>query len=101
LTYVKQHRKELAEIELLDAHQLHDYLPFLFAQDLSHSLKTNNEKLVVFLDTYEYLVNELSGLGEPLLNDAWIRSENGLQQEFYASAAASTATAASATAAPP
>lgn len=80
LTYVKQHRKELAEIELLDAHQLHDYLPFLFAQDLSHSLKTNNEKLVVFLDTYEYLVNELSGLGEPLLNDAWIRSENGLIQ---------------------
>lgn len=29
----------------------------------------------MFFDTYEVLVNELSGIGEPLKNDEWIRDE--------------------------
>ncbi len=80
LTQLKNHKKELLEIEYMDAENLYKHLPYLFSQDLSNNLEKVTMPLVVFLDTYESLVNELHSMGEPLLNDTWIRSETGIIQ---------------------
>lgn len=79
-TYLRNSRSELENLEDMEADELKDYLPLLFAQDLSHNLENATEPLVIFLDTYERLVNELSSVGMPLENDLWIRGEDGIIQ---------------------
>ena len=73
-----KHKRELIEIELKDPTALYAYLPSLFAQDLAENLEHNRQPLVIFLDTYEKLVNEMLPVGEPLNNDEWIRGDRGL-----------------------
>ena len=70
---LNKHKRELIEIELKGAAELYAYLPSLFAQDLAENLEHNRQPLVIFLDTYEKLVNEMLSVGEPLDNDRWIR----------------------------
>lgn len=77
---IQEHDNELKGIENKTPAQLYEYLPFLFAQDLAANLKNSFEPLVVFLDTYERLVNEMSSVGEPLNNDLWLRGIDGLVQ---------------------
>lgn len=82
-TYIKTHSRELAQIDNLDASALYKHLPALFAADLTLNLENKNtEPFVFFLDTYEALVNEISQNGDPLLNDRWLRDENGLIQNI-------------------
>ena len=81
-TYLNNHRRELSEIEYKDAAELYQYLPYLFSQDMENNLKHTNKPLVVLLDTYERLVNEMSSVGEPLNNDLWLRGEEGLIQNI-------------------
>lgn len=75
-THLKNHSQELKQIELMETEDLYNYLPRLFAEDMASNVEILEEPFVVFLDTYECLVNELSQMGEPLKNDEWIR--NGL-----------------------
>ena len=77
-TYLKNHPHELNRIEVLDQDELIEYLPELFAQDLAHNVENGEEPLVILLDTYERLVNELSPVGESLLFDRWLWGENGI-----------------------
>ena len=70
---LNKHKRELIEIELKGPAELYAYLPSLFAQDLAENLEHNRQPLVIFLDTYEKLVNEMLSVGEPLDNDRWIR----------------------------
>lgn len=79
-TYLANHRRDLIQIETKEADELHHYLPYLFAQDLGNNLEDAKEPLVLFLDTYERVVNEMSAVGEPLNNDLWLRGEEGLIQ---------------------
>lgn len=81
-SYLKQHSRELAQIEYLEAEELYQQLPVLFAEDMSRNLENEYAPFVFFLDTYERLVNELSQVGEPLKNDYWIREELGLVQNI-------------------
>lgn len=81
-THLKQHSRELAQIEYMEAEELYHYLPYLFAEDMTNNLQKENVPFVFFLDTYEREVNELSPVGEPLKNDEWIRGENGLVQNI-------------------
>lgn len=81
-THLKQHSRTLAQIEYMEADELYNHLPYLFAEDMTNNLQSANEPLVIFLDTYERIVNELSSLGEPLKCDEWIRGENGLIQNI-------------------
>ena len=78
--YLQEHRKELRQIEYMEAEELYDYLPSLFAEDLTHALEKHTVPLVILLDTYERLVNEMSSTGEPLRKDLWLRGEDGLVQ---------------------
>ncbi len=70
---LNKHKRELIEIELKCPAELYAYLPSLFAQDLAENLEHNRQPLVIFLDTYEKLVNEMLSVGESLNNDRWIR----------------------------
>ena len=78
--YLQEHRKELRQIEYMEPEELYDYLPTLFAEDLTHAMEKHDAPLVILLDTYERLVNEMSSTGEPLSKDVWLRGEDGLAQ---------------------
>jgi len=80
INHLKNNKRELVQIEAKSTEELRVYLPFLFAKDLAHNLEKISEPMVIFIDTYEQLVNELCQIGEPLQNDLWIRDENGLIQ---------------------
>ena len=81
-TYLLNHRKELVSIESKEATELYDYLPYLFAQDMTNNLEEAKKPMVLFLDTYERVVNEMASVGEPLNNDLWVRGEDGLVQNI-------------------
>ena len=80
--YLQEHRKELRQIEYMEAEELYAYLPILFAEDMTHALEKESAPLVILLDTYERLVNEMSAAGEPLSRDLWLRGEDGLVQNI-------------------
>lgn len=73
-TYIKNHPQELTRIENMDAEDLYQYLPCLFSQDMRNNIKKLDAPLVIFLDTYERLVNEIDATGDPLQNDLWLRN---------------------------
>ena len=51
--------------------------PLYFAADLRNNLKKEKHPFVIFLDTYEKLVNEFAGVGDPLQNDLLLRGLRG------------------------
>ncbi len=73
-----KHSRELHDIEQMDAADLYNYLPYLFACDVESNLEKKSEPLVIFLDTYEMLVNEFSAKGDTLDRDLWLRGDYGL-----------------------
>ena len=81
-TVISNHSREISDIDNKTPEELYEYLPYLFAQDMANMLEENTEPMVVFLDTYEMLVNEMSSVGEPLNNDLWLRGEYGLIQNI-------------------
>jgi len=81
-THLKKHNKELTRMEYMEPEELYAHLPMLFALDMQHNLEKSTKPVVIFLDTYEKLVNEMSQVGIPLKNDEWIRGENGIVQNI-------------------
>ncbi len=79
-TLLRKHERSIIEIENMRPDDLYRHLPRLFADDLSDNLEDAEEPLVIFLDTYEQLVNEMSSVGEPLTRDEWLRGEEGVIQ---------------------
>lgn len=75
--YIREHKKELTRMTTLDKDELYEKLPEYFAMDMERNLEKATEPFVFFVDTYEKLVNELSGVGNPLKDDLWLRDENG------------------------
>lgn len=75
--YVKKNERKVYEIEYQEPEQLIRMLPNLFALDMQHNMEKATQPVVIFLDTYEQLVNEMSQVGDPLGNDAWLRGDNG------------------------
>lgn len=75
--------RELNEIKVDKPEILYKNLPFYLACDMDANMEKAVEPLVIFLDTYEVLVNELSSVGNPLMHDLWIRDETrGLIANF-------------------
>lgn len=68
----------LRSLESMDIRQLRDQLPAYFASDIRANLNKEKQPFVIFLDTYEKLVNEFAGVGEPLQSDLWLRGPQGL-----------------------
>lgn len=70
--HIKKHSATVYQIESMEVDDLYKTLPMLFARDLSAYMEESPKPLVIFLDTYEELVNELLP-GNPLQNDLWLR----------------------------
>ncbi len=81
-THLKKHSREIRQIEYLETEELYRRLPYFFALDMTQNQEQRKMLLVIFLDTYERLVNELSNIGEPLNNDLWLRGDQGLIQNI-------------------
>ncbi|MCD7749167.1 MAG: hypothetical protein LUH42_03840 [Oscillospiraceae bacterium] len=75
-----ERKQLLRRMETMDMRLLREQLPICFASDMRENLKESNEPFVLFLDTYEKLVNELAAVGDPLQNDLWLRGPGGLIQ---------------------
>ncbi len=72
-------RKQLLRrLETTDIRLLRSQLPAYFAADLRENLQAEREPFVIFLDTYEKLVDEFASVGDPLQNDWWLRGKDGL-----------------------
>ena len=74
--FVSKNRAKAYAFDRMDAQELYEYLPQLFILDMQRNMKGRTQPVVIFLDTYEALVNELSQLGDPLKNDEWLRRED-------------------------
>ena len=70
--HLKKHSTTVYRIESMEADHLLKELPVLFAKDLTVYMEKSQKPLVIFLDTYESLVNELLP-GDPLNHDLWLR----------------------------
>lgn len=73
---IAKNKDALIKIEGKSADELYNYLPILFSKDLNNNMEDSKDPLVIFLDTYEQLVNEMATIGEPLNNDLFLRDEN-------------------------
>ena len=71
-------RERLLEIENASVEDIKEHLAYYFSIDLKENLKNEKRPFVFFIDTYEKLVNELTQVGDPLKNDLWLRSDEGL-----------------------
>ena len=71
-------RERLLEIENTSVEDIKEHLAYYFSIDLKENLKNEKRPFVFFIDTYEKLVNELTQVGDPLKNDLWLRSDEGL-----------------------
>lgn len=71
-------RQRLLEIENTSVEDIKEHLAYYFSIDLVENLKNEKRPFVFFIDTYEKLVNELTQIGDPLKNDLWLRSDEGL-----------------------
>ena len=73
------HRQNLiaaaSGIEKLNVKELHDRLPEYFSTDLENSCKKLDSPLIIFIDTYEQLVNYMRDIGLAEHDDKWLRGE--------------------------
>jgi len=70
------HRKrELNEIKNDEPDLLLKNMPYYLSCDIENHLEKQKEPLIILLDTYEVLVNELASIGTPLDKDKWLRHE--------------------------
>ena len=72
-----QHKNELNQIEKDSPEEIYYNLPYYFSLDLEENIKKIKQPLVMFLDTYERLVNEITGTGHTISQDLWLRDEKG------------------------
>jgi len=72
-------KRELNEIKNDDPDMLLKNMPYYLACDIESNMERQTEPLVIYIDTYEVLVNELASIGSPLDKDKWLRhDERGL-----------------------
>lgn len=75
---LQKHKESTLAIETLDPQELQSYLPNLFAKDLNDNTEKSKEALVILLDTYEQLVNEVKDGNSIRFADEWLKGDRGL-----------------------
>ena len=75
---VQKHKSSTLAINTLAPQDLQDYLPHLFIKDLNDNTEKKDEPLVIFLDTYEQLVNEAKDGNAVHYADEWLKGDKGL-----------------------
>lgn len=72
------------ELSGLEAVGILNRLPYYFTRDMTDNMQRCKKPLVVFLDTYEDLVNPLSGKNDYVCDDLWLRrTSSGYPQPEY------------------
>lgn len=77
-SWLEWHKRDVSAIECEPPETVYKKLSYYLARDIADEIEHNDEPLVIFVDTYEMLVNEMTGVGDPKNNDMWIRGEDGL-----------------------
>lgn len=72
-----KYKKDLEELENEEPQDTYNRLPYYFAQDLAANMEKLDKPLVILLDTYEKLVNEVKSEGYALMQDYWLRNDDG------------------------
>lgn len=72
-----KYKSDLIRLESETPEETYKRLPYYFSQDLATNLEKADKPLVILLDTYEKLVNEIKAEGYSLMQDAWLRSDEG------------------------
>ena len=75
---VQKHKTSTLTINTLGPQDLQDYLPQLFISDLNDNIENKDKPLVIFLDTYEQLVNETKDGNAIHYADEWLKGREGL-----------------------
>lgn len=75
---VEDYKTEISDLSSMTKAELYASLPYYFALDLSENMQEQETPLVIFLDTYETLVNEMNMVGQPYSKDLWLRGDDGL-----------------------
>ena len=74
----KSYKQFLEELENKTEAEILEELPKYFSQDLTQNITKTNKPLVILLDTYEKMINEISNDGYVLMKDMWLRGDNGI-----------------------
>jgi len=74
----KNYKTEVAKLENMTASEIVKKLPYYFALDMSKNLEKLNKPFVIFIDTYEKLVNTISDDSKAFIKDLWLRDDEGL-----------------------
>ena len=74
----KSYKQFLEELENKTEAEILEELPKYFSQDLTQNISKTNKPLVILLDTYEKMINEISNDGYVLMKDMWLRGDNGI-----------------------
>ena len=67
----------MLRIEKETEEETYKNLPYYFSKDLIANIEKIDKPIVILLDTYEKLVNELSDKGYCTMKDLWLRNDNG------------------------
>lgn len=72
LTLKKQ--EELRELQTVNTHNIPNYFPYFFSEDLKGWLKENNKSIVFFLDSYDEINKDRDSEATRFSYDSWVRS---------------------------
>ncbi len=72
-----KNKSDLIKLQCETTEEILKNLPYYFSKDLANNLEEFNHPLVILLDTYEKLVNEIKSDGFTLMNDMWLRDDKG------------------------
>lgn len=68
-------KKQIKDMKELEASELLEHFDEYFSTDLVNAMEDSKEPLVIFLDTYEMLVNTYNTRGWSVSADAWLRDK--------------------------
>ncbi len=74
----KSYKIELSKLENMSAEEILKKLPEYFAKDMTNNVNELDKPFVMFLDTYEKLVDVIGNEGKAQIKDLWLRDVDGL-----------------------
>ncbi len=78
----KKYSQEVSKLDAESAENILNSLPSYFAQDMEINLEKIDKPFVIFLDTYEKLVDTIGNDAKANVKDLWLRDRNGLVRKL-------------------
>lgn len=71
-------KTQIAKLENETSEDILKKLPKYFAEDMAKNIEHLDKPFVIFLDTYEKLIDTIGGEGREIGKDLWLRGDNGI-----------------------